>query len=125
MVLEAARQQHVRHLLGAGLGEDQKTVLGHGSVERRAFFLPVREEFGNRARIHDRAREDMGADFGAFLDQADRNLLAGFVGQLLDADRRGQPGRATANDEDVELHRFALHVLSPDFLLCFGLQTIR
>jgi hypothetical protein len=30
------------------------------------------QQFGQGARIHDGAGQDVGADFGAFLDQADR-----------------------------------------------------
>ena len=34
-------------------------------------------------------------------------------GELLQADRRGQPGGAGADDDDVVLHRFALSHFSP------------
>jgi hypothetical protein len=47
----------------------------------------------------------VGADFGAFLDQADVD----FGIDLLQADRGGKTGRAAAHDDDIELHGFALH----------------
>jgi hypothetical protein len=68
-------------------------------------FLPVGNQFVQGARIHDRAGEDVGADFGAFLDQADVD----FGIDLLEADRGGKSGRAAADDDDIEFHGFALH----------------
>ncbi|MPN56785.1 hypothetical protein SDC9_204477 [bioreactor metagenome] len=50
----------------------------------------------------------MGADFRALLEQADRQLTTGGRRLLLDADRRGQPRRAAADDHDVVLHRIAI-----------------
>ncbi len=52
----------------------------------------------------------MRADFGAFLDQADAEFLAGFGGHLLEADGRGQAGGAAADDHYVVFHDVAGHV---------------
>ena len=40
-VVEALRQQAVRHFHGAGFGEDVEAILADGRVERRAILLPV------------------------------------------------------------------------------------
>ena len=48
-----------------------------------------------------RARQDVRADLAAFLEDADRNLAPGLGGELLQADRRAQPGRTCADDHDV------------------------
>ena len=57
--------------------------------------------------IDDRAREDMRADLAALFEDADRNLAPGLGGELLQADRSGQAGRAGADDHDVIGHGFA------------------
>ena len=49
----------------------------------------------------------MRADFAAFLNDNDREVLSGFVGELLEADGSGEPGRAAADDDEVKLHRLA------------------
>ena len=49
----------------------------------------------------------MGADRGALLDDDDRQLAAGRVGELLQPDRGGKPRWPRADDDDVELHRLS------------------
>src|SRR3979490_1880281 len=49
----------------------------------------------------------MRADLGAFLDDADAGLGARILRELLQADCRREPGRARADDHDVEFHTFA------------------
>jgi hypothetical protein len=105
VVFEAAGQHPARGSEGRFLSKEKKAVLTHCRSERRALFLPVRNELRQRARVHDRAGEDMGADLGAFLEHADR----AFGGQLLEPDGGGQSRGPTAHDDDVVLHRFAGH----------------
>jgi hypothetical protein len=104
VVGEARGQRPLGHLERAALREEEEAVLGHGLVQRGALFLPVGEELGERAWIHDGAGEDVGSDFGAFLDHADREVLAFFRAELLQAYRRGQARRACADDDYVVLH---------------------
>ncbi len=107
VVAHQRRQESVRdapRFLGA---EDQEAVVGHRGVERGALRLPVREQLLHRARVHDRARQDMGADFRALLEHADRDFATVLGGKLLEADRGGEAGRASADDHHVVLHRLA------------------
>ena len=46
----------------------------------------------------------MGADFGAFLQDADADLAILFGGQLARADGRRQTGGACADDDEVVFH---------------------
>ncbi|SAK66542.1 hypothetical protein AWB79_03299 [Caballeronia hypogeia] len=111
VILEVIGKQPVRHLLRVVLGQEQEAVLGHFDIERRAFFLPVGDQFGQAARVHDRAGEDVRTDFRAFLQNAHADLDAFFLRQLLQPDSRRQTGRAAADDDDVVFHRFAGTVL--------------
>ena len=76
-----------------------------GRIERGAFLFPVRDQLGERPRVHHRAGEDVRADLGAFFQHADR----AFRRALLQADRGGESRGAAADDDDVVLHRFAGH----------------
>ena len=70
--------------------EDQEAVVGDRGVERGALRLPVREQLVHRARVDDRARQDVGADLRALLEHAHRDLATVLGGELLEADRRGE-----------------------------------
>src|SRR3546814_1535293 len=59
------------------------------------------------------AGEDMGADLGALLENADGDLLAAFRRKLAQPDGRRQTGRTGTDDDHVVLHRFAFHDPSP------------
>ena len=107
VVLEAVRQQEVGRGFRAALGEEEEAVGGDRLRERRAALLPVGEQLGQSARVDHRAAQDVRAGLGALLEHRHRQLRAAFGGQLLEADRRGQAGRAGADDHDVDLHRFA------------------
>src|SRR5690606_2807806 len=52
-------------------------------------------------------REDVRADLGTLLQHADRHVLALLSRQLLEPDRRGEPGWPATDDDDVVLHRVA------------------
>ena len=54
-------------------------------VERRIQRLPVEEQFGECARIHDRARQDMRADLGTLFDHAHADFVAALRGDGLEA----------------------------------------
>src|SRR5580704_9181570 len=56
----------------------------------------------------------MGAEFGAFFDDDDRNFRA----KLFEADRGGETGGASAGDHDIEIHSFAWR--QSDFCLGHG-----
>ena len=87
----------------------------HG--ERAVELAPVGQQLVERPRIDDRAGEDVGADLGAFFEDADGKLAARFGGELLQADRGGEAGRAGADDDDVIGHRLPLsHSPSPPLL---------
>ncbi|VWC64862.1 hypothetical protein BLA18110_01549 [Burkholderia lata] len=111
VVLEVGGQRPVRRGDRALLGQEQEAVFRHLDVERYAAFLPVGEQFVDRARVHHRARQDVRADLGTLLEHAHADLGAFLGGQLLEPDRRRQPGGAAADDHDVVFHRFARAVL--------------
>jgi hypothetical protein len=90
--------------------ENDQLVLGHGRVERVVEFVELREQLSQGDRVHDRTRQDMGADFRALLQQRDRDLRARRLRQLLEPDRGAQPRGAAPDDDDVVLHRLALGV---------------
>jgi hypothetical protein len=68
-----------------------------------------REQFFQRAGLDDGTGEDVGADFGALFDDAHRQLGAGFLGELLEADRGAEARGAGADDHHVVFHRFTRH----------------
>ncbi|MNN25172.1 hypothetical protein D3C81_1386300 [compost metagenome] len=105
---------------GVGILEQVDVVALDRGVQRRTEVLPVGEQLVERARLEHRAGEDVGADFGAFLDHADAELLAGFGGLLLQAAGGGKSGGAGTDDDDVEFHVFAFHSL---ILLTQGWQS--
>jgi hypothetical protein len=55
----------------------------------------------------------VGADLGAFFHHADADFLTGVSGSLFQAASGRQPGGPGSDDDDVELHKFAFHRLSP------------
>jgi hypothetical protein len=105
LVVEIVRHQPVGEASVTVRREHQKIVAGDGLAERGALFLPVGNKLVQRTRIHHRAGEDVRADFGPLFDQADVD----FGVDLLEADRGGKSGGATADDNDIELHGLALH----------------
>ena len=55
-----------------------------------------------------------------FFQHHDRHVLAFFSGQLLDADRRGQPAGATTDHDHVVFHGFTGAELGQYFLVGHG-----
>ncbi len=86
----------------AGFGQVKKTVFGRRRVEGRPAVPPIRDELVQRTRLEYRAGQDMRADLGALLDDADGKLAAGSGGELLQTDRRGET-----------LHPLALYLPCP------------
>ena len=109
VIVHEPRQRPLRNPVRLVRREQQEAILGHRRVERRALRLPVGQELVQRSRIHDRARKDVRADLRAFFENADRDLVAAFRRELLQANRRGEAGRAAADDHDVVFHGFAWH----------------
>jgi hypothetical protein len=79
-------------------------IVGDGNGERAVKLAPVGQQLLDRPRIDHRARQDVGADLRALLQDADRKVAPGLGGELLEADRGGEAGRAGANDNDVISH---------------------
>ena len=96
----------------AALGEEEEPIVSRGRVERRAALLPVGEQLLERARFHHRAGEDVGSDFGALFDDANRQVGAVFLAELPQSDRGREPRRSRPDDDHIELHRLAFHVHS-------------
>jgi len=104
--MEALGQQRMRGAARAGFAEEQELVAGDLLLQRRAALGPVRQQFGERARVHDGAGQDMRARLGALFQDADGQFAAGFDGALAQSDGRGQAGRPGTDDHHVELHGF-------------------
>ena len=117
VVLEDRRQHPVRRAPRRRLGQEQEPVLGHRHVQRRALLLPVGNQFGQAARVHHRARQDVRADLRTLLEHADADVLALLGRELLQADRRGESRGPGADDDHVVLHRFARAELFDEPLL--------
>ena len=113
VVLEAARQHPMRHMMAAGFVEEQEPVFGHGLIQGRAALFPVGEEFVERTRVHDRTRQDVGSELRAFFDHADIDVRI----DLLEADGGGEAAGATANHDHIVFHRFARAVFFHELLL--------
>ena len=94
----------------AAPGQEEEPVLARGGVQRRPALLPVREQLVERTRLQHRAGEDVGADLGPLLDDADGEVRAVLRAKLPQPDRGGQSRRPRPDDDDVELHRLAFHV---------------
>ncbi len=88
--------------------QHQELVLGHRRLQRGAAFLPVGEELVQRPGVDHRARQDVAADLGRFLQHGDGDVLPVLFGPLLKADGGGQTGGAAADDDDVIFHDLAL-----------------
>ncbi|BDD93837.1 hypothetical protein PanNE5_32770 [Pandoraea sp. NE5] len=111
VILEAGGQQPRRRGGRAGLVQEQEAIFNDRGVERCTKGFPVGDEFGQRLRIHDRARQDVRPDFRAFFQDTYGNLLPRLLRALLQTDCRGQAGRTAANNDDVILHRLPRAVL--------------
>ncbi len=113
VVVHQARQQEVGESVGAALGQEEELIVGDLGFERRALFLPVRNELVEADRIDHGARQNVGAEFRALFEHADGDFVVALCGELLQADRRRQSGRTAAHDHHVVFHRLARHAVLP------------
>ena len=63
----------------AASGEEEEPILARGRMERRAAVLPVGEQLFERPRLQHCSGQDVGADLGALLDDADRQVRSVLV----------------------------------------------
>ena len=117
MVLKALRQQEVGRAKRGLLAQKHHGVVGDRLVERRAQLFPVWNQLAERYGVHDGAREDVRAGLRALFQHHDRNFMAFFFGQLLQADGGGQAGRAAPHHHHVVLHGFARAMLGKNFII--------
>ena len=117
MILKAAGQQEVGGAERAFFAEEDHGVIGHGLVQRSAFFLPVGNQLGERARVHDRARQGMSAGLAALFKHHDGDILTFFGGQLLQTYGGRQAAGAGADNHYVIFHGLARTVLGQDFFI--------
>ena len=91
LVVHLGRGRQAQRVL---LGQQQEIVVDRRRIEGRPLLLPVRDQLIEGDGLEDRAGEDMGADLGPLLDDADRGLAPRGGGELLQADRRRQARKA-------------------------------
>ena len=96
-------------------------VAGDGRIERRG-FLEIGNQFGDAARIHNRAGKLVRAEFAGFFEHV--NIFGGERGsfarggvlfdQIREMQRAGEAGGACADDQNIgfELFAFDWHALS-------------
>ena len=109
LVAHQRRHHEARQPERASRPEPQEAILGDGRLDRRLLVAPAGQQPVEAGRVDDRARQDVGADLGALLEDADRQLHLPLGRQLLEADRGGEARRAGADDHHVEGHALAFH----------------
>ncbi len=115
MVVHGLGHEEVRQLGGFFCaGEHIDVIALDLGVQRGAQLFPVREEFVQGTRLEYRTGENVGADFGAFFYDTDADFLFGFSGLLFDLACSCQARGAGTYDDNVKLHEFAFHNLSPN-----------
>ena len=112
VILQTRRQQKVGKRQPAALRQEQKALFRHRGRDRRAHRLPVGQQLVERPGLQHRARQDMRTDLGAFFDDADAEIDVAVGAQLLEPNRRRQPGWAGADDYDIVFHRLPFHLVS-------------
>jgi hypothetical protein len=104
MIAHQLRHRPVGDAHRAGGAEEIEQVVGDLCFQRPIGILaPVRQQLVETDRIEDHARQDVGADLRALLD--DDHAALGR--QLFEADRRREPGGPGADDHHVIFHRLA------------------
>ncbi len=76
-------------------------------IDRRCFgpvFPPVRQEFIECRRFEHRARHNVCADLGAFLDDADAEFRTGIARELREPYRCRESAWTGTDDDHVEVH---------------------
>ena len=113
MVAHQRRQEPVRDAVCLVRRKHHEPVFGDRRFQRSAPGLPIRNKLVDRFGIDHRAGQDVRADLGAFFEHANADFALGLRGELLQSDRRRQPGRTAADDDHVVLHDFARHCQAP------------
>ena len=108
MVLEIGR---CRHFFGFVGRQEQKRIFCHWTIQRRAQFFPIGEQFTQRHWVYHCARQDVRTDFRAFFNHANADFFFSFVGQLFQTDGCRQTRRTCAYHHHIKLHAFAFCVL--------------
>ncbi len=104
VVAHQPRHQQIGQPHAARRPEQQEAIGRDFGLQRPlGIVAPVGQQPVEPDRIEDHAGEDMRADLRALLDHDHRHSGV----ELLEPDRRGQAGRAGADDDDVEFHRLA------------------
>jgi hypothetical protein len=111
-----------RRLEVAGGGEEHHLVALDGALQREALHrAPVGQELIERLRIDHRARDLVGADAAALLQDGDLQLQGLALGAAggdrlvvgvdlrLEVKGAGEVGRTRTNEQDVDRHLIALH----------------
>jgi len=78
-------------------------------IEGGSLLFPVRYQFIQCPRLQHRTREDMGADFGSFFQQANAEFQALFHGQLAQANRGRETCGPAANNQHIVFNNFSGH----------------
>ena len=73
VILQRRRNDRQREL--ARLREEENVIFLDRILDRSAFFLPVRHQLIDAARIHYRSGDDVGADLLPFLKDGDRSVF--------------------------------------------------
>jgi hypothetical protein len=111
LVVEGRRRRDAQR---APLREQVDRLLAHLPVAREPLDRRVGEEVAQRRRLHDRAREEMGAGRATLLEHRQGHLSELFGGlgvvpqELPEPDRRREAGRAGADDEDADVDPLVL-----------------
>ena len=99
----------------AGRCEVVDAIVVHFRRDRRALRLEFGHELRERPRIEHGAREQMRSRLRGLLEDGDAERLACRLLQLRKPQRRRQPCRPAADDQDVDVERFSLaHVRCPN-----------
>ena len=84
-VMHGLGDQHMRDLGRFGFaGQHVDVIAGHRGVQRCFQLFPIGEQLLQRTGFKHRTGENVGADFGAFFNNTDADLLASFSSLLLD-----------------------------------------
>ena len=82
----------------------------NGDRQRGTLRFEIGDQIAKRRRIQHRARQQVGSRLSRLLEHGYRQRLAAvLLLQLREPQRRGHPGRSTADDQNVYFECFAAH----------------
>ena len=118
MIVRRLWHEEIGHLDPIGVIDEVVHLIGrHRIGKRRAAFSPVGKEFVEGSGFHNRTRQNVCADLGAFLHQTHRHFPPGLLCQLHEPASCCESRRASADDHHIKFHGFSCHVASPNFWL--------